>query len=152
MDTHEIELAQEFVAAINRQDVDGLVALMTQEHRFTDSLGNVARGRESMRQAWALYFQMVPDYTLTIDETYAQGAVVMLRTAHGTYSPAFETVQRTGMPTPGGTSKDAQRWETPAAVRALVEDGKVAEWRVYADNEPLRKLMRSRESGRREKG
>jgi hypothetical protein len=30
---------------------------------------------------------------------------------------------------------------TPAAFRALIEDGKVAEWRVYADNEPLRRLM-----------
>jgi ketosteroid isomerase-like protein len=138
------DVAQEFVAAINRQDVEGLVALMTPEHCFTDSLGNVARGRESMRQAWTLYFQMVPDYSLAIDETYAQGAaVVMLGTAQGTYSHAFETVQQTGMPTPDGTSKQAQRWQTPAAVRALIEDGKVAEWRVYADNEPLRKLMRN---------
>jgi limonene-1,2-epoxide hydrolase len=24
----------------------------------------------------------------------------------------------------------------------LVEDGRVAEWRVYADNEPIRELMR----------
>lgn len=141
-----IETAKEFVAAINRQDVEGLVALMTEEHCFTDSLGNAARGRESMRQAWTLYFQMVPDYTLEIDETFAQdAAVVMLGTARGTYSHAFETVQQTGMPTPDGTSKYALRWQTPAAVRALVEDGKVAEWRVYADNEPLRKLMRGRE-------
>lgn len=138
-----VEAANAFVAAINRQDVDGLVALMTPEHRFTDSLGNVARGRESMRQAWTLYFQMVPDYSLSIDETYAQdSAVVMLGTASGTYSHAFETVQQTGMPTPDGSSKWAKQWQTPAAVRALIEDGKVAEWRVYADNEPLRKLMR----------
>lgn len=143
MEEKSIDIANEFVAAINRQDVDGLVALMTPEHRFTDSLGNMARGREGMRQAWTLYFQMVPDYTLEIHETYAQdSAVVMLGTAQGTYSHAFETVQATAQPTPDGTSKWAKRWQTPAAVRALVEDGKVAEWRVYADNEPLRKLMR----------
>lgn len=143
MDQKSIEVAQQFVAAINRQDVDALEALMTPEHSFTDSLGNVARGREGMRQAWTLYFQMVPDYTLEIHETFAQdSAVVMLGTAQGTYSHAFETVQSTGSPTPDGTSKWAKRWQTPAAVRALVNDGKVAEWRVYADNEPLRKLMR----------
>jgi ketosteroid isomerase-like protein len=143
MDETAIDVAQAFVAAINRQDVEELVALMTPEHCFTDSLGNMARGRESMRQGWTLYFQMVPDYSLAIDETYTQGAaVVMLGTARGTYSHAFETVQQTGMPTPDGTSKQAQRWQTPAAVRARIEDGKVAEWRVYADNEPLRKLMR----------
>jgi limonene-1,2-epoxide hydrolase len=29
----------------------------------------------------------------------------------------------------------------PAAWRAIVQNGKIAEWRVYADNQPLRKLM-----------
>jgi len=29
----------------------------------------------------------------------------------------------------------------PAAWLAVVKDGLVAEWRVYADNQPLRKLM-----------
>ncbi len=46
------------------------------------------------------------------------------------------------MPLPDGTSKAANRWQTPAAVRARVQDGKVAERRIYADNEPVRKLMR----------
>jgi hypothetical protein len=34
------------------------------------------------------------------------------------------------------------RWRTPAAVRGLVADGKVAEWTIFADNEPIRKLIR----------
>src|SRR5208282_3806703 len=29
----------------------------------------------------------------------------------------------------------------PLAIRALIENGSVAEWRVYADNEPMRRLM-----------
>lgn len=140
-----VEVAQEFVQAINRQDVDALMELMTTEHQFTDSLGNTARGRDSLREGWSLYFQMVPDYQLQIDETYVRdSAVVMLGTAGGTYSHAFESVRATGMPTmlPDGTSKVTNRWETPTAVRARIEDRKVAEWRVYADNEPIRKLMR----------
>jgi len=32
-------------------------------------------------------------------------------------------------------------WEVPAAWRVVIRDGLVAEWRVYADNQPLRKLM-----------
>jgi limonene-1,2-epoxide hydrolase len=139
------EVAREFVEAINRQDLDALVGLMTPEHKFTDSLGNVARGRDSMREGWKLYFQMVPDYQIQIDETYVnESAVVMLGTAGGTYSHAFESVRATGMPTmlPDGTSKFMNKWQTPAAVRARIVNGKVAEWRVYADNEPIRKLMR----------
>jgi hypothetical protein len=41
--------------------------------------------------------------------------------------------------------KPENRWQTPAAIRALIEDGKVAEWRVYADNEPIRQRIRESE-------
>jgi ketosteroid isomerase-like protein len=135
----------QFVQAINRQDVSTLLDLMTPDHRFTDSLGNTVRGRDSMRENWTLYFQMVPDYQFTLEETYEiESRAVMLGSAGGTYSHAFESIRATGMPVtlPDGTSKFENRWQTPAAVRARIEDGKVAEWRIYADNEPIRKLMR----------
>jgi hypothetical protein len=32
-------------------------------------------------------------------------------------------------------------WEIPAAWRAAVKNGRVAEWRVYCDNDPARKIM-----------
>lgn len=140
-----LHVALQFVQAINRQDVSALMDLMAPDHRFTDSLGNVVRGRDSMREGWRLYFQMVPDYQLTIEETYeADPMAVLLGTAGGTYSHAFESIRATGMPStlPDGTSKFENRWQTPAAVRARIADGKVAEWRIYADNEPIRKLMR----------
>jgi len=122
--------AQAFVRAINRQDLDGLVALMTPEHRFVDSLGNRVVGREKMRAGWAGYFKMVPDYSIAVEETFCDGpVVVLLGMAEGTYSP-------------DGTMKVENRWKTPAVIRAQVEDGLLAEWRVYADNEPLREQMR----------
>jgi hypothetical protein len=75
---------------------------------------------------------MCPDYSIAVEETYGDGpAVVMLGVAEGTY-------------TPDGKLKPENRWKTPAVFRALVEDGKVAEWRVYADNEPIRERMRKR--------
>jgi hypothetical protein len=143
-----VQVAREFVAAINRQDVDALAELMTDDHQFTDSLGNTARGRESMREGWKLYFQMVPDYQLQVEETYVNDSgVVMLGVAGGTYSHAFESVRATGMPTllPDGTSKVMNKWQTPAAVRAVIHDGLVAQWQIFADNEPIRKLMRGEE-------
>jgi hypothetical protein len=48
--------------------------------------------------------------------------------AQGTYSP-------------DGQLREENRWETPAAFRALTEEDKVMEWRVYADNEPIRRLI-----------
>ncbi len=122
-------VAQAFIRAINRQDVDALAELMTEQHRFIDSMGTAFEGRETLRRGWTKYFQMVPDYTVAVDETFCDGPVVaMLGTAQGTYAPHGEV-------------KPENHWTTPTAFRAFIQDGKVAEWRVYCDNEPIRRTM-----------
>jgi len=123
-------VARAFVAAINRQDVDELAVLMTPEHKFVDSLGNVVEGREKMRSGWASYFKMIPDYRIVVDECFNQGpVVVLLGIAGGTYAAGDEL-------------NPHNRWSTPVALRAIVIGDLIAEWRVYADNEPLRQQMR----------
>lgn len=118
-----------FVRAINRQNVNDLVELMTDDHRFVDSLGGITEGRERMRAGWIGYFKMVPDYTVEIKETFSNGPVVaMLGTAQGTF-------------THDGQLKPENRWSTPTAFRAFVQDGKIAEWHVYCDNEPIRQCI-----------
>jgi len=125
-----LEVAQAFVAGINAKDVDGLVALMTPKHRFVDSLGQIILGRQVVRKAWHGYFGMVPDYRLAAEYWLCEGPiVVMFGTAGGTYSP-------------DGVRGSAREWTCPAACRVLVSGGLVEEWRVYADNEPIRQLMR----------
>lgn len=125
-------VAQAFVRAINRQDADAIAEWMSDDHRFIDSLGNSGQGREQLKAGWAAYFRMVPDYTISVDETLGDGPiVVMLGTAQGTYCDVAERAQL----------RAENRWSTPAVFRAFVEEGKVAEWRVYADNEPIRTLM-----------
>ena len=129
MSESAITVAQAFIRAINRQDADALAELMTEDHRFTDPLANVVEGREKMRAGWTAYFRMVPDYTVAVEETYSDGpVVVLLGVAGGTYAP-------------NGELKPENRWKTIAALRAVIEDGKVSEWKVYADNEPMRRLM-----------
>ena len=122
-------VAQAFIRAINRQDVDSLVGLMPEQHRFIDSLGTLYEGRETLRRGWTKYFAMVPDYTVAIEETYCDGlVVVMLGVAQGTYAPH-------------GELKAENRWSTPTAFRAQIEDGKISEWRVYCDNDPIRQRV-----------
>ncbi len=129
MNNQAESVAHAFVRAINRQDADALAELMTAEHRFTDSLGNVVEGRETMRIGWIRYFCMVPDYTVAIEETFCDGPlVVMLGAAQGTYAP-------------DGQMKPENRWTTPTAFRARIEGERVAEWGVYCDNEPIRRRM-----------
>jgi limonene-1,2-epoxide hydrolase len=151
-------VARAFVNAINRQDVEGLAELMTPEHRFVDSLGGVTEGREKMRAGWVGYFKMVPDYSIVVEECYSHGPVViMFGMGRGTYCPddgshpwspnardqGHPSHLRFENPDLGHPELKAEnRWETPAAWRAVVEGGLVAEWRVYADNEPMRERMR----------
>jgi hypothetical protein len=35
-------------------------------------------------------------------------------------------------------------WNTPAAWKAIVKNGKIALWQVFADNEPIRAIMRKK--------
>jgi len=102
---------------------------MTEDHVFIDSLGMQVTGRDQMKRGWEGYFRMVPDYSITIEETFTDGrVVVMLGAAQGTYSS-------------GGPLKPENKWQTPAAWRAVVRGSLVAEWRIYADNEPIRQVM-----------
>ena len=121
----------QFIANINRRDVDGLCRLMTANHLFVDSLGVEVRGREAMREGWRAYFAIVPDYHITVTDHLETGPVVALfGRARGTYAP-------------GGKLLPQNRWVMPAAWKAVVHGGLICEWRVYADNEPIRRLMRT---------
>ncbi|UCC83310.1 MAG: nuclear transport factor 2 family protein [Gemmatimonadota bacterium] len=126
-----IDIALEFVDRINRRDVGLLCELMTEDHRFIDSDGTVTvSDRESMRESWRSYYAMVPDYRIDVEETISSGdAVVLLGIASGTY-------------TVDGELEPVNHWETPAAWKAVVRDNRVAEWRVWADLEPIRAVMR----------
>jgi len=124
-------VAQRFVKAINGHDVDGLTKLMSSDHVFIDSLGNRLPA-SAMRAGWQQYFTMVPDYWIKIDQIVSEGnAVILCGSAGGTFVPK------------GGMVRPENKWETPAVWRALVKEGRVAEWRVYCDNEPIRERMRA---------
>lgn len=123
------EVAFRFIDRVNAGDVNGMVDLVTDDHRFVDAGGRVTTGRDAVRETWHKYFAMVPDYRVEVQDVFTSGAVVaLIGTASGTYSR-------------DGSLRPEDAWSTPAAFRAHVAAGLVAEWRVYADNEPLRKRM-----------
>jgi ketosteroid isomerase-like protein len=72
---------------------------------------------------------MFPDYHVSHEDVFQNHSVVaVFGTAQGTYARE------------GKLSKE-NHWEIPAAWKAVVRNGRVAEWRVYCDNQPARKLM-----------
>jgi ketosteroid isomerase-like protein len=127
-----LDVAMEFIKRVNSGDVNALCELMTPGHIFQDALGKRFIGRETMREGWTAYFKIVADYQIRAEEFFqTDERMAIFGTASGTYTGD------------GDTSKK-QFWEVPAAWRAVVRDGFIAEWRVYADNQPLRKLMGER--------
>jgi ketosteroid isomerase-like protein len=123
------QTAIEFAARMNRRSPDRLVELMTKDHVFIDSLGSVRSGRGKMGAAWTGYFGMFPDYSVEINSAFSEGeVVVLLGRACATYAP-------------DGNRRPENRWAVPAAWRAVVRDGLVAEWQVYADNAPVVEIL-----------
>jgi ketosteroid isomerase-like protein len=132
--TDSAALVLSFVDAINRRDIAAMLRLVTDDHRFVDSLGEEIRGRVALRDAWIGYSVMVPDYRITPDQVIPAGdTVAVFGTASGTL-------------TTDGNLDPANHWEMPAAWRAVITDSRIASWQVYADNEPVRALMERKTS------
>jgi hypothetical protein len=84
-----IQVVLSFLDRINLHDVDGICALMTQDHTFIDGLGNKFSGVENLRKGWASYFSWFPDYAISHEDVLGSGQIVLLTgTARGTYAVA----------------------------------------------------------------
>jgi ketosteroid isomerase-like protein len=119
----------DFMDRINRHDADSLAELMTEDHVFVDSLGQTVRGREKMRLGWRGYYALCPDYWVSHETVLSDANVVAV------FGAAGGTIVASGqLPPENG-------WRTPAAWLAVVEDGLVKEWRVYADNKPVYDIL-----------
>ena len=125
----EVETALAFLERINLRDQDQLAELMTEDHVFIDSLGGEVRGREKMRTGWQGYFAMCPDYWVSRESIFANGKQVAI------FGEAGGTIALAGKLLP------ENQWRTPAAWLAIVENGLVKQWRVYADNKAVYDIL-----------
>jgi ketosteroid isomerase-like protein len=126
-----IETVRQYVGRINASDTAGLAGLVTEDHRFVDAEGTTHQ-RGLTREGWAGYFEIFPDYQIVVETIFANGETVA---AFGHASGSF---QGKGAETP------ALAWRFAAAWKAVVRGGKIFEWRVYADVEPMMRSMGAR--------
>jgi ketosteroid isomerase-like protein len=125
-----IAIVLKFEQLINTRKAEAVCSLLTDDSVLIDSLGSRVEGPVKLRSAWEGYFKWVPDYTISHEEIFADGnTVAMFGMAQGTY-------------TDDGQMKKENFWKTPAAWRAVVKNDKIAQWQVFADNEPIRAIMR----------
>ena len=129
-----VETVLNFINCINQRDADKLAELMTEDHVFIDSLGQAVRGREKMRAGWRGYYAFCPDYWVSHEQILSDRNVVAV------FGAAGGTIAANGKLPP------ENKWRTPAAWLAVVENGLVKEWRVYADNKPVYDILAKSQS------
>jgi ketosteroid isomerase-like protein len=114
----------EYIARINEHDASGVTELCTDDHVLIDSLGNRLSGRTPLKDGWRGYFALFPDYRIEV---------------HGIASSS-ESVLAWGVAA-GTHASTGAAWRIPAAWRAKVVAGRLAEWQVYADNKPVYEIL-----------
>jgi ketosteroid isomerase-like protein len=99
-----------FNERINARDPDGLAALMSDDHTFTDTAGSSVVGKPACVAAWEGFFASFPGYRNVFESVSATGPeVVALGHSVCPGQPALEG---------------------PARWTATVADGLVTSWRV----------------------
>jgi limonene-1,2-epoxide hydrolase len=121
MTSNEINVVMAFIRAINRRNPSEISDLMTEDHTFVDSVGRIKSGRENMTAGWEAYFRMFPDYEIRVENILADKTLVaVFGSASGTYNGKRGLVPE-------------NKIEMPAAWKAIVANGKIKLWQVYAD-------------------
>jgi ketosteroid isomerase-like protein len=111
MDSSKLMLtALRFNERINQQDIEGLAELMTNDHRFIDSAGNITRGRHAMKEGWSDFFKKYPDYRNNLTCITVQSDVVVMV---------------------GNSTCSLKQLAGPNIWTAKIKAGKVSEWTVH---------------------
>ncbi|MBX2992510.1 MAG: nuclear transport factor 2 family protein [Bacteroidetes bacterium] len=111
-----LEIVQDFHAAFNRHDVDGVMALMTEDCVFENTNpppdGAIYRGQKDVRGVWEKLFAANPDAFFEVEEIFASGDRCVLRWIYR-------------------KTKDGKVWHLRGVDIFKVRDGKVAEKLSY---------------------
>lgn len=109
-----------FNEAINARDLERLVMMITDDHRFIDTEGHVVEGRAAIERAWRGFFDAFPDYCNHFETLTSRGERVFVL---GRSTCSFAALAGSAL------------WS------ALIRGDRVAEWRVYADDEASRRAL-----------
>jgi predicted SnoaL-like aldol condensation-catalyzing enzyme len=119
-DSRLISIALRFNEMINSRNLTGLSDLMTEDHTFIDISNRVHEGRDSMIVGWAEFFRQYPDYRNNFTRVTTSGkTVIMVGFSECSFDPL----------------------DGPSIWTAEIRDDLVAEWRVYEDNQDVRRLL-----------
>jgi ketosteroid isomerase-like protein len=111
MDSFDIMMAAlKFNEKINKQDLEGLAELMTDDHTFIDNSGGIIKGKDAMKEGWGKFFEQYPDYRNIFTSVTVENNVVVVV---------------------GYSTCSHRQLNGPNIWTARVRSGRVSEWRVY---------------------
>lgn len=128
------EIVKEFIKTINRQELNKMRALMSDELEFVDAGGVNYIGREEILKGWPEYYEMFPDYTIEMLNTIESNELVA---AFGYASANYRNLKD-----PSGSNY----WRIPAAWKAVVRNNLIVYWQVYCDYSPIHEIMQRNNS------
>ena len=109
-----------FNDCINARDLDGLVRMMTEDHRFIDTAGAVVSGKPACTEAWRGFFAAFPDYRNIFEHLHDKGDAVIVE---------------------GRSECSDPRLNGPGLWRAVVNGSSIAEWRIFEDTPATRHTL-----------
>jgi ketosteroid isomerase-like protein len=112
-------VALRFIDCINRNDIEGLAALMTDDHKLVIFDEAPVRGREQNKEAWNGYATSFPDYVIyphRLAERHGQVAIL-----------GHTTGSHLGLP-------DDEESKLTLIWIAGIEGDKLSSWTLIADN------------------
>ena len=122
------DVALVFLDAAGKRSFEALQRHMTDDHVFAFN-EEETRGGKALEKAWTEWWQMVPDLKMEVVQVLEAGQKVVIQmTSKGTCAVKD-----------GQTINGA--WSYPVVAIVTVRDGKVAEWREFADAAPLNKIL-----------
>lgn len=105
--------AAEFNEHINAANLRALASLVSEDHRFIDTVGNMVVGKPACIAAWSAFFAAFPGYRNTLEKFYELDNLVTITG----FSECPNHPELSG----------------PAIWTATVMAGRLTEWRVYQD-------------------
>ena len=113
-----ILIVNDFNDCINNQDIEGMAALMHENHVFIDRDGSSHGPKTHMVKGWKEFFKLFPDYRNTFTDIKTEkNSVYVLGYAYWSEKEPYDPVIWTGK----------------------IENDLIAEWRVYEDTAENRK-------------
>ena len=112
MASDPVAVATRFNDCVNRRDLTGLAASMSDDHTFVDTESNTISGRQACVAAWRGFFELFPDYRNVFESLSVRGNVVVIVGHSECSEPALAG---------------------PALWKATIEGDQVARWHVHED-------------------